>query len=118
VGDEGLGCSGDWVLGCMRTLPHGRDAGSHASLPSAVAAVAPPPPACTLPNEVAHVPEPLLALPDSDVAEGKRDNDFGVLKVSGRLAPEVIQTVVRQSYAGSASATSWGWAGLRSRRGE
>ena len=48
----------------------------------------------------AHVPEPLLALRDPDALDGRHDNEFGVLKVSGRLAPEIIQTVVRKSYAG------------------
>jgi hypothetical protein len=95
--------------------------------------VAPPPPACTLPNEVAitlhgsavfvdgapveelsrsaerptaltRLLVPCVARPnhlrESDALEGKHDNDFGVLKVSGRLAPEVIQRVVRNSYWG------------------
>jgi hypothetical protein len=45
-----------------------------------------------------HVPEPLLALRDSDAAEGEHDNDFRALKVAGRLPPELIQAVVRKHY--------------------
>jgi hypothetical protein len=47
-----------------------------------------------------RVPEPLLALRDSSALEGKHDSDFGLLKVSGRLAPELIQSAVRKSYGG------------------